>query len=111
MLPGPDERLLGDVLGGAVVVDDRAGETEDPALEPLDERRSGITVAGGEAGDQGIVRNGPHEVLRRRGPRDCTEITVKYGRGAVLTIDLTNRCNMMSIRVSWTQTKLDLYTS
>ena len=42
MLPGPDERLLGDVLGGPVVGDDRAGQTEDATLEAPDERRRGV---------------------------------------------------------------------
>ncbi|MEI9811543.1 MAG: hypothetical protein WDO18_02200 [Acidobacteriota bacterium] len=31
--------------------------------------------------------------------------TVTHGRGSVLTIDLTNRCNMMCDPCSWTPTK------
>ena len=37
--------------------------------------------------------------------------TVTHGRGSVLTIDLTNRCNMMYDPASWTPTRLGLCMS
>ena len=57
MTPGAEERLLRDVLGGAVVGDDRAGQTEDATLEAPDERRRRIRVAGSESRHQRVVRN------------------------------------------------------
>ena len=59
--PGTEERLLGDVLGGAVVGDDRARQPEDATLEAPDERRRRIRIAGRESGHQRVVRNRPHE--------------------------------------------------
>ena len=57
MTPGAEERLLRDVLGGPVVGDDRAGQTEDATLEAPDESRRRIRVAGGESRHQRVVRN------------------------------------------------------
>ena len=55
--PGTEERLLRDVLGRAVVGDDRAGQTEDATLEAPDERRRRIRIAGSESRHQRVVRN------------------------------------------------------
>ena len=53
--PGTEKRLLGNILGGAVVGDDRARQTEDATLEAPDERRRSIRVAGSESRHQRVV--------------------------------------------------------
>src|SRR3984893_14262737 len=58
--PGPQERLLSDVLGERGVTRDGDRKPEDPALEAPDERSRGLGVAGPEPGKKSVVRNRPH---------------------------------------------------
>jgi len=47
----------------------------------------------------------------RRGAAPSRHVDRYTRRGSVLTIDLTNRCNMMCDPASWTRTRLGLCTS
>src|SRR5262245_18329868 len=58
--PRPHERLLGDVLGRPRVSEDRHGQAEDAALEPLHERRGRVGVPRRQACEQRIVGDSPH---------------------------------------------------
>ena len=64
MAPGPQERLLGDVLGGAGLAHDRERQPEHPPLEAAHECRGRFGIAGCQAGEQGVVGDGPHRALR-----------------------------------------------
>ena len=55
MAPGPDERLLRDVLRRTGVPGHREREAEDPTLEARDERRRCFAVAGRQPGEERIV--------------------------------------------------------
>ncbi len=59
-------------------------------LRRRDEHRSGVSVAHRKAVSGGRDYESPKHKLRDHGTS-----TIKYGRGSVLTVDLTNRCNMM----------------
>src|SRR5262249_60032434 len=58
--PGPHEGLLRDILRGAGVPDDRHGQSEDAALEALDEGCGRVGVSGRQACEQRIVGDSPH---------------------------------------------------
>ena len=60
MLPRPDERLLGDVLGGAVVGDDRPRQPEHAPLEARTNADAASLIAGRQPGHERIVGNCPH---------------------------------------------------
>ena len=56
VLPGAHERLLGNILGGALVAHDRQHQAVHPRLETAGERRRGVRVAGRQTGQEGLVR-------------------------------------------------------
>jgi hypothetical protein len=58
--PRPHEGLLGDVLGGAWVPDDRHRQAEHATLEPLDERGGRVGVSRRQACEERIVGDSPH---------------------------------------------------
>ena len=55
VLPGSHERLLGDVLGGALVTHDRQHQAVDARLEAADERRRSVGIAGRETGYERFI--------------------------------------------------------
>ena len=63
--PRTQERLLSHVFGKDRVGDDGAGQPAHLGLVPADEGGRGIRIAHGEAGQEGVVRCGPHGRMLR----------------------------------------------
>jgi hypothetical protein len=61
MAPGPNEGLLGNVLGLLTVSDDALGEPKDPALEEPNEGRRRLGVRSTQPGQQLLIRRTARE--------------------------------------------------
>ena len=58
--PGPDEGVLGDLLGGLTLTGDREGQSEHPGLEAADEHGGDVWVTNGHPGHERFVGDVPH---------------------------------------------------